>query len=443
MSAIGPRQRAAIARIDFKLPDGTFGQGTGFAVARDRILTAWHVLEAGTGHAAVFGGNRPAVPLGGARSDRLTHHKQDDWVLVECQVPDDIEPIELARLPVKSGGPAWRARAFPLAAPGAVYPSGHVVGWDATGLLDLSLDAAFAGLDPAGASGAPIFVEERAVGILVATRGASGGLTAIDADRILSAWPANEPRPWPVSARVPYELWVRQALTAWLTANNDARELAGKLTDLDPNLVTPARLARVLMTSSPEEALDFVRRSITGDNRDALIDLCCSLWVHGGAANTLSEAAFGDPRFAVLCCTKPAVIDHLCVAEGLAKEGLPRVRAGHLSVTYDYGDDARDALWRLVRHEVVKDEVDPSSISDDEVIEWLHEDYVAITVERTPPQSAIDGLRDRNIELPVVAFSRAATPAVAASCGGVFIEPFPDEVQERRANRRWAKRRSG
>ena len=62
---------------------------------------------------------------------------------------------------------------------------------------------------------------------------------------------------------------------------------------------------------------------------------------------------------------------------------------------------------------------------------------------KPPPAEAITGIRDRGVKLPVVAFSREATREVADKSGGVFIEPFPDEAQERRANRRWAKRRSG
>ena len=71
MSAIGSRQRAAIARIEYRA-GGVAGQGTGFAISRDRILTARHVMDAGTGHTASFGGSRAAVALvGGLRSPQV------------------------------------------------------------------------------------------------------------------------------------------------------------------------------------------------------------------------------------------------------------------------------------------------------------------------------------------------------------------------------------
>jgi hypothetical protein len=445
VSAIGPRQRAAIARIEFMQPNGQFGQGTGFAVARNRILTAWHVLEAGTEHKAVFGGDRTAVALGARRSAKASQKKQDDWVLVECQVPDDIEPIELAEQWVKEEAKEWRSRTFPIDAPAAGYFGGPIVSWDGNGLLDLGLDASAPNVDPGGASGAPVFVSERAVGILVATRGKSGGLTAIDADHILSMWPAGETKPAPVTARVPYELWVRQVLAPWLKDNAPARLLAAKLLEIDDlSRVTEERLARVLMTSTPENALDFVKRTISGQEQGKLLDLSCSLWVHPGAAWALGENAFVGKKLAVLCCASPAAIDHVCVAEGLVELGYPRaIRSEErLTLTYQFGEPAKDALWQQVRQAHLGAD-DTADVSDKLVASEVNESYVVIAVEKAPPIAAVDGLRDKGVTRPVIAFSKQATPAGVANTGGVFIEPYPDPDQEQRASRRWQKRRSG
>ena len=167
--------RKAIARIDVTHDGNNISRGTGFLVTERLVLTALHVVA-----------NRrsdPPEPFPGTITLQFPGHstqaqiyeqffdRSADWVLLKCVDPPQCSPIPLVKL--EADGLQWQTYGFPDANPrDGMVQAGSLENHDATldGAHSFQLfshqAAAGSGAPVKGLSGAPVIIEDAAVGLL-------------------------------------------------------------------------------------------------------------------------------------------------------------------------------------------------------------------------------------------------------------------------------------
>ncbi|MEQ8329431.1 MAG: trypsin-like peptidase domain-containing protein [Longimicrobiales bacterium] len=169
---ITQEQEGAIVKIRARY-QGQSDWGTGFVVASDRILTAYHVVGDRRADGTVFYtgtvvfGDGTEVPFGVVEG---AHDKQADWALLQVDVPEGITPLPLSE--VWPSDQDFRSYGFPKDNPQGLAVRGTIE-YDRAPLGDVRVIqvfcqefAASGGGVANGASGSPVLVDGRVVGLL-------------------------------------------------------------------------------------------------------------------------------------------------------------------------------------------------------------------------------------------------------------------------------------
>lgn len=169
---ITPEQERAIVKIRAQY-QGQSDWGTGFVVAPDRILTAYHVVGDRRADGTVFYTGTVAFGSGVELPFSVVEgawDKQADWALLEVEVPDDVPPLPLSE--IWPSDQNFRSYGFPKDNPNGLAVRGTIE-YDRAPLGDVRVIqvfcqefAASGGGVANGASGSPVLVDGRVVGLL-------------------------------------------------------------------------------------------------------------------------------------------------------------------------------------------------------------------------------------------------------------------------------------
>jgi hypothetical protein len=310
---IPSRYKPAIARIEVRQGDTVATWGTGFLVAKGKILTAYHVVaDRAAAVPSPYPGviwacfpNAPAIEVA-ATFEPVWSDPSLDFALLTCEDAPDVPPIPLRWGLNKQGKRIWSTYGFPTISDhtrrygkthvGEVRDWQTLYGAEGAPVLELyCTDAAAGNGEPvSGVSGAPCIVYGHAVGVIRAApkdkkgRVVSGMLYASPVDKIAACCEKlirlEEPLPFEDYASELIEPCKRMTLRLMIESIR-----AEVPDDLDDDLLRQAFVTAMLVGGADltARALSGARPMLERVAIDRLVDMAGAAWVREEAASAM------------------------------------------------------------------------------------------------------------------------------------------------------------